>query len=1641
MLNFGVVALAQSLTPSDTVIRYVQLANGVSFENSVGCRVVIARPYLYPLGNDPLREICVITAADADTITVTRAQEGTIATAKDLDADQQRNFFIAATLTAGEIATFENVPTGGERNELLKKNSASNYDAGWESLYELMKLYLDANSFTFNDGTQMISVPELTETQWYQFAKNVIRAGSNVTVSGDDVQETVTISSTGGGGGGTGVTYTLHYDNAARRLRFTPSSGSETVIDLSGLQTAQEVSTAITNALNNASLGNVNLFETGTPTTQGEDGDTYFDTNNGKAYKKISGSWMEQADFALQSEIPTNVGSNQLYKYRIQKLNADLDIQTAHGTITEASGVYSATVTQADNSVAFRLFEPETDNAGTLTMGDTIYVNLYGSMHFVSDQNRDIKITRRFQLVAEGGTPNFDTGSIPSGTIYFNAEAGKELLIPLNALSRILTSSQSYTFPSPHGYYATWLEISVVSQRTTLTETETPIAGSFSFEIQGFGFETHAFNTTLFGSSQGGGGVSPTAENVFPIVADSLVAGTNVTIDRNNTARTLTINSTASGGGGGGTDTTYTFSFANNTITITPSSGAAQTIDLSGYQTIDEVTARIRALVPDYVNMTRLPHKSTTTGQDYSVIVERFGGTDSRGALTLQRDDGATISNTHYFASHDVMTLASTSITGFANVPTLSTLGAKRTSDGVTIPFVIGIRPLSNPNGGIDIYTPTSRIADWGNRLNVELEGGSYDESFDASTSGNWLPHGDVMINGEAVSVLSVRDSGASVPNEESYSVTIEAHSSQTSPTFIWNPNDSLHITPRTSDTNTNVMNVTTTLYRKATTTPTNLTNADIASMDINASYQIQNLPTDTSRNGYDLATNERLYQCEVRIVKDLVANTVLHREATHWQEVDAEVAAAAESRANNSQIYAEFFRIATPQQIESSVSTTIFSKRLVNDSLNQVQESANLTKLYDIHSTSSHWQRNVDLSALVTGTNLYRILVAISIGTGAAGADEVVVVTQPQVVDRFSVQEKRAIDHISDFANHFTPVNYDATQTFLAPDIFNSLPTQNRPDTVQSLAFEPTNELLYVLGSDSFITRLRLTNSNSWQLSRIPRPTVDGVTQAHVRGITVTDTHIFTVEESDVDGTIKRFSVTRFSLTGSQVNSILLNQTIPSSQFIKDIVYRETGGQEYLRILISGQAGATYVRDAEIVNDHISASSFSGESRVGETNNNGSIGLTAEAQSCYFYNDEWYVTYRDTSTRRFPNAHLLSSGSIPLQGSVDTHTEELGNRNVVQADLSRPPSAVGTYVFLGSLEGGFLQISRRTQIKIVELTDVDDDLTDNAGQVVAIGNSNNVSTLTDQELKLKVLEGLHIRRPLTGIGAVAASAIKFLWDRDYLVLFTVNAMHGNTNGHTTFDPPSNILSAGLVHNTRSFQIDRYVWNNAENKLELSFLDASTIDADDLMAKFEADKAILQVSGIYDHDNGLSAIVDVPLFTNDTATVTTGRYTGTPESNPVNLLSSELQLNNIRALQGVDVHTILNGIFTNTEDPYELRYMYSTDKVLEVERRVSTQREQAILSAQTTGLDQAQVDARIVALRPNAFTNAQQTKLSGIETAATADQTGAEMKTALEGLAAGSRLSFNSLDNAVHLTQAAYDALTPDANTTYFVSG
>ena len=77
------------------------------------------------------------------------------------------------------------------------------------------------------------------------------------------------------------------------------------------------------------------------------------------------------------------------------------------------------------------------------------------------------------------------------------------------------------------------------------------------------------------------------------------------------------------------------------------------------------------------------------------------------------------------------------------------------------------------------------------------------------------------------------------------------------------------------------------------------------------------------------------------------------------------------------------------------------------------------------------------------------------------------------------------------------------------------------------------------------------------------------------------------------------------------------------------------------------------------------------------------------------------------------------------------------------------------------------------------------------------------------------------------------------------------------------------------------------------------------------------------------------------------------------------------------------------------------------------------------------GLDQDAVDARIAALRPNPFTTADETKLDGIETAATADQTATEIRDALAGLTGSAKLSGTAIeDGSLGTAQLADDSVT-----------
>ena len=85
----------------------------------------------------------------------------------------------------------------------------------------------------------------------------------------------------------------------------------------------------------------------------------------------------------------------------------------------------------------------------------------------------------------------------------------------------------------------------------------------------------------------------------------------------------------------------------------------------------------------------------------------------------------------------------------------------------------------------------------------------------------------------------------------------------------------------------------------------------------------------------------------------------------------------------------------------------------------------------------------------------------------------------------------------------------------------------------------------------------------------------------------------------------------------------------------------------------------------------------------------------------------------------------------------------------------------------------------------------------------------------------------------------------------------------------------------------------------------------------------------------------------------------------------------------------------------------------------------------AVRGLPAAGLDQSAVDTRITTLRPNAFTTAFQTKLQGIETGATADQTAAEIRGLLAGLTLGNRLAGSAIRD-IPTGSIADDAITLD---------
>ena len=99
------------------------------------------------------------------------------------------------------------------------------------------------------------------------------------------------------------------------------------------------------------------------------------------------------------------------------------------------------------------------------------------------------------------------------------------------------------------------------------------------------------------------------------------------------------------------------------------------------------------------------------------------------------------------------------------------------------------------------------------------------------------------------------------------------------------------------------------------------------------------------------------------------------------------------------------------------------------------------------------------------------------------------------------------------------------------------------------------------------------------------------------------------------------------------------------------------------------------------------------------------------------------------------------------------------------------------------------------------------------------------------------------------------------------------------------------------------------------------------------------------------------------------------------------------------------------------ENTGSVRAAVYSDTAYSTQQKIRSANEWRQVTGSTQGLTQAEVDARIDVRRPNPFTTADETKLDGIETAATADQTGEEMVTALEGLSGGDRLRGSAIRN------------------------
>ena len=89
-----------------------------------------------------------------------------------------------------------------------------------------------------------------------------------------------------------------------------------------------------------------------------------------------------------------------------------------------------------------------------------------------------------------------------------------------------------------------------------------------------------------------------------------------------------------------------------------------------------------------------------------------------------------------------------------------------------------------------------------------------------------------------------------------------------------------------------------------------------------------------------------------------------------------------------------------------------------------------------------------------------------------------------------------------------------------------------------------------------------------------------------------------------------------------------------------------------------------------------------------------------------------------------------------------------------------------------------------------------------------------------------------------------------------------------------------------------------------------------------------------------------------------------------------------------------------------------------------------------IVTLPDAGIDQAAVDARITALRPNPFTSNDESKLDGIEDNATADQTPAEITSAIQGRTGNQRVTISAIRGGLdqNAVDARVRAVRPEAN-------